>query len=341
MKFEEAKSLGLVSSEFISIEQAKTEDIIPSVYHSCIPNTCMGCGSDLATNVNLTRIFCVDPNCTYKRAGRAIKVLNNFGIKGIGRVFCSEYFEKNPEFKSHLAILYGKRINYYRTDRFADSDKLIQNLYNIRVTPITYADLVSKLALPNLHSRAKTIFKGYNSYEEFERNVISSNLELCEFLMQYDGIDLVLADTIARTLKIFKLDLVTIQKYFIIKPASYMNVNICLTGDMDYKNMTKKEYETYLNILGEGYIEVESSSAKMSADFIISKYANEYIKDANGEIIFDHLGNPTIVDYTAKHNVGKARNITEGRKVLLSPEEMVNVILKYVESMKKRKVMIT
>ena len=340
MKFEEAKNLELISSEFISIKQAKERGIIPSIYHTNIPDTCIGCGSDLVTNLNLTRITCVDPNCIYKRAGRAIKVLNNFGIKGIGRAFCSDYFEKNPEYTSHLAILYGKRVNYYRTDRIADSDGLIQNLYNIRVTPITYADLVSRLALPNLSSRAKSIFKGYNSFLEFEECAINTIGNIRDFLLQFEGIDYILAETLARTFKIFRQDLINISNYFIIRPACYMTVNICLTGDMDYKNMTKKEYETYLNILGDGFIEVINSSAKMSADFIISKYANEYVKDSNGEVILDAFGNPTIVDYTAKHNVGKSRNISEGRKVLLSPEDMVNVILKYVESVKKRKVLI-
>lgn len=339
MTFEEAKDLHLIDTDFISIKTAKLQGLIPKDYTDCITDTCLACNSDLATNLNLTKIICVDPACKLKMAGRAMKVLNNFGIKGIGRAYCTEYFSLNPQFKSHLAILYGKRVNYYKTNRLADSDKLMQNLYNIRITPINFADLVSRLAFTDLGSRARIIFKGFNSYSEFEEFLSDNNLTLEEYLTSLEGIDYILANKLSRTLTIFRQDLLNITKYFFIKPASYATFKICLTGDMDYKNMTKKEFETYLNILGEGYLDVEASNAKMTADFIVSKYANEYVKNADGSVMLDTNSNPVIVDYTAKHNIGKMRNITENRKVLLSPEDMVNVVSRFVSFVKKGKVL--
>lgn len=337
MKYIDAIQNDLVSSECISVEQAKREKIIPQSYARYISDTCIGCGSDLVTNYNLTKIFCVDPNCILKKAGRAIKLLNNFGVKGIGRVYCYNYFMNNLSFPTHTGILYGKRADYYKTGRIADSDNLMQNIYNIRTTPISYADLISRLALPDLCGRAKVIFSGFNSYIEFENHVIDSKYDLVTYLTGFEGIDSLLADKIARTLRIFRDDLVNITKLFTIKPASYKSLNVCLTGDMDYKNMTKKEFEIYLNILGEGYVDVQATGARMTSDFIISKYANEFVRDINGEKCEDLFGNPMIVDYTAKHNIGKSRNISEGRKVLITPEEMVSLVIKLVNYIKKER----
>jgi hypothetical protein len=329
-----ARNLNLVDTDIVSIAEAKESGLIPDSYHSYLKNTCE-CGSDIVTTKNLTKQFCVDPNCTLKIVGRAMKTLSNFGIKGIGRAYCTEYFKQNPEFKSHLAILYGKRDNYYRTGRIADSDKLMENLYQIRTKGFTYSNLVSRMAIPDLCSRANLIFKKFNSYADFENFLLTNNLTVRDFLLSFEGIDNILASKLERNINLFKDDLIDIINYFKMKPSAQLHYELCLTGDMNFKSMTKKEYIMYLNMVGEGYVEFVQTEAKMRADYIVSKNANVIMRDADGEPILDYNGKPQIVDYTAKHNIGKERNITEGRKVLLDPEEMYNYVIHFVIELKK------
>lgn len=334
MTVEEARALYTLEDNILSMKEAKAIGLVPIAYHTYIRDVCE-CGSEIATNTALTKQFCVDLNCPLKRAGRAVKTLANFGIKGIGRAYCEAYFRNNVQFKSHLTILYGKRTNYYNTNRIADSDKLMENLYNIRTKGFTFGNLVSRLALPDLGSRANLIFKQFNNFTEFEKHLQDKNITLYKYLINLEGIDAVMARKLEKNINFFSEDLRSITNYFKMKPSAQLHYELCLTGDLDYKGMTKKEFIIYMNMIGEGFIEFTQSEAKMRSDFIISKNANKYIVNENNEVILGSDGNPQIVNYTAKHNIGKERNIQEGRKVLIEPAELYTATSNIVNKLKR------
>ena len=327
MTIDTARKENIVENSILSINEAKKLNIIPEDYKDVLKDKCPFCGSDIVTTKTLSKQFCVNPYCDMKVVGRAVKLLNNFGIKGIGRVYVETYFRNNENTFSHLDIIRGKKFNYYKTARFADSNKLMENIYMIRTTPITFPDVVSRLALPDLGSRANLVFGRWNSYQKFKNDLKEHNLTIKEYLEGLDGFDKVLAEKVERTLTLFEKELLVIPEVFLLRPVGEFKVKVCLTGDMDFHCMTKQMFIIYLNTLGEGVLEVIPTNARKSCDFIVSKMANTYEEGSTTEI----------VDYTSKHNLGRERNKAENRKVLITPEELEKGVIGFTQKIIRSK----
>lgn len=311
-------------NDYISVSEAKSKGIIPKAYHSLVQDTC-ACGAEIITNINLTKQKCANPRCPLKLSGRAIKLLNNFGIKGVAKSYCDKFFSQN-NYTSHLAILCAPKEDYYKTGRIADTEHLLESLKQAKREFYTFNDLVSRLALPNLNIRAMDIFEGYNSYQMFLETLKYNNLTIREYLLMNSGISDILADSIERTCSVFADELSCLPQIFKIRNNGILKLSICMTGDMQYKMFTKKKFLSYVNLIGNGYVEVLSTEAKKSADYIVSALANQYELDENDEVCVDEDDEPIIVSYTNKHNCGVLRNKTDGYKVLITPQELVNIV---------------
>lgn len=323
----------------ITIQEAKSRGLIPDFLADEILDNCPtdsgGCGQPIHTTLNLKTQFCINPRCPFKLAGMAVKTLRNFGVIGIGAGFCRKFFQANPKYISHLALFVCSKEELYSTNELALSELLLSAREKILNERFTFAEIVSKFSLPNFNSSALEIFNLFESYQIFQKFLEIKEMTVVDYIMQFEGYQYTRANNIANTIKEFEIELKYIPRVFKIRPYGKTKYTIAMTGTPGFYNMTKSDFLKYLNRIGRDIIHIESTgSALMSCDYIVCSSANEYLYDDDGNCLKDPDGSPIITQGTNKKNIGIMRNKQEMRKVLVTAEEMRDIVL---DSLRKYK----
>lgn len=145
-------------SEYLTINEAIAEDLIPKEYgyELSLLYKC-SCGSHIVVNRALTEILCSNPNCRYKLAGRYMKSLSIFNLKGYGQVYYSDY------------------IYTYGLTNIVDAlqSALSAELFNEwRKVPHSADSIIKMMSLPDIDSaKSISIFKEYTDFDDFKNRV--------------------------------------------------------------------------------------------------------------------------------------------------------------------------
>jgi len=323
----------------ITIREAKEKRYIPEYLWDEIIEVCDankgGCGGPIYTTLNLKKQMCINPRCRLKLAAMSVKTFNNFGELGVGPEFFRKFYQVNMKFKSHLAIFVATENELLRTGERARAMKFIACRDRILSEKYTFATIVSKLSLPNLGSTALTLFDLFENYKIFLKYLEVKELSIVDYIAGFKGLGVISGENIRVTLEEFEEDLKIIPQIFSIRPYAKSKFTIAITRSPGFHLMTKKEYLNHLNRIGEDICSVEfTNSALRSCDYIVCAEANDYIRDDQGNRVRDKDGDFMITPGTIKKNIGIERNKTEGRKVLITAQEMRKIVIDNVRRLK-------
>lgn len=169
-------------SEYLTISDAVDCGIIPKDYayelimlHKC------NCGSPIVVNRALTEIVCSNPNCRYKLAGRYMKSISIFNLKGYGSVYFSDYIYTyciTNIVDALLSPLSEKLFNNWRSVSHS-SDVILKMLSLPGIESATSASIFEKYADFN---ELKTKSLKYGMYKFLTTNGMSCNDKLLDML---------------------------------------------------------------------------------------------------------------------------------------------------------------
>lgn len=319
-------------SDSITISEAKATGLIPDYLWDEIIDNCPtdvgGCDTPLVTSKNLKKQWCPNPRCRLKLAAMGVKMLVNFGFTEVGPEYTRKFFKSNPKYISHLGLFYATESELLGTGEQSTTYKFLSQREEVLKTKYTFASLVSKLSLPELESRALDVFDMFENYLIFKEYLRIKDISPVEYISELYGFGRTIAEKISNTLEIFDKDLSVLHKIFKIRPYAKHEYTIAMTGSPNFHYMSKNDFLKYLNRIGRDIVQVNlTKSAFMSCDYIVCASANDYILDDYGEVLRDTNGDPIIPPGSNKKNIGIMRNKTEGRKVLVSAEEMRDIVL--------------
>ena len=286
----------------MKMSDAFKEGLIPAYYDKYFPVICPDCGEDLHISSSLTNYRCVNKNCIQKRAVRLSKFLYGLGIKNFGRDLAYEYFKENTN-DSILDIL------------VADKDKLPKkmsarrkSIYKSKFTEIAnvnlqFKELVQLLDMPNIDKDIIKIFRGVNSYQDYQDllDKYGSHFELVKVRLGMKSITR--PKYIATTLMEYDSDIQMIEKIF--KNMKYDNGRytlICMTG------------------IPAGYTDKERFLREMSD-----------ILGVNLELTAS-LEKAVFVVYSAKGTETYRNAYANYRKKLITPGEFVEIVKEAAKS---------
>lgn len=323
----------------LTILEAKEKGLIPKYLWDEIIENCDvnngGCGGPIYTTSNLKKQWCDNPRCRLKLAAMAVKSFNNFGELGVGPEFFKSFFQVNSKFKSHLAIFVATEEELLRTGERARALRFIKCRERILNERYTFSTVVSKLSLPNLGSTALTIFDLFENYKIFLKYLEVKELSITEYISGFRGLGVVSGENINETLVEFEEDLKIINQIFKIKPYAKTKFTVAITGAPGFHMMTKGEYLKHLNRVGDDLCSIEfTQTALRSCDYIVCSSANEHITDMEGNKIKDEDGEFIITPGTIKKNIGIERNKEEGRKVLITAQELKEIVVDNVRRLR-------
>lgn len=326
------------TSEYITIKEAKEKNLIPKVYHEYIIDNCYGCGSPMITSKNLRKQMCSNNRCKMKLAGRIIKMLNKFGIIGIGRSFATKFVELN-QCCSHIQILVATEEELRTTGYYAKAVTLKKEIDKVLSERYTFAEVLSKLALPGIDDTALKVFRHFYNYNVFKQFLAQMDLDIMDYLVSIDGIGKTKAEQIINVLSEYELEIEYISKIFKLRVPGKGVFKIVMTGNLDYYGMSKAIFIKYLNRVFEGYATFEwTPEAVTTADFVVTaeKYLPTRIIREDGS--FDerkHLYDFKTVEPSIYMSRKHRKAIEVAKKInydyIVKPEELVEIIKTMVE----------
>lgn len=308
-------------TEFISVEMAKEQGIIPVEYFNIIKDKCV-CGSDMIISRNRKKLMCCDPRCKIKLGFRLAKTFEKFECKNLGPSTCKSVINQvwdKLKYKSHVEALLLTPSEFPRVLDGAKGQDYKIGLYTIQNSSLTLANVIAKLGLPELDTTAREIFSNYKSVDEFIEAVDKSG-NLITFLSKLGIHDRKVAYYINDSIPDFYLAEQLVGDN--IKDIAFKQVNICLTGRLKYDGLpiTKTNYLKFLN---------ESSIA--SDGTVIFEFNQCSAVDSVPYIVYSSVSD------NAKYLAGLERErkylqqTGKQKKILVTPEELVNIVAKVVK----------
>jgi hypothetical protein len=316
--------------EFVSVEQAKKEEIIPVTHARYFPDKCeevndhgikQGCDSDMIISRSLTRLMCCNPRCQVKLAYALDEMLDRFSCKHVGEQTCKNivrYAFKFMELKSHVEILTMEDKHLVPDVRGMNFVWFRQAIAKATETSLTFPDMVSRLAIPEFKTSAIKIFAG-----------ISSTKELVEKIKTAGGIQkFMLSKGIEDQMKVFYLSeflqdiaFAEFRAFKKIRSVGKMKMQVCITGNLSpegYK-ITKAEFIELCNKLGTvgnyRMFDVEMTTAIQTTAYVIADYRSN----------------------TDKYSIAKSREEVEGKKILYTSSEFLRYLKGVVECVTEKK----
>lgn len=141
-----------MSQEFITVEDAKSNGLIPSAFHPYFADKCEWCGAPMQINDMCTILKCGNPGC-YRRVGnQAAALLKDLGYKGYGPQTLTSYCT----YMGISSIL----------DFLLKPLPPLEPLKDLNNLNPTFPTLLEMLHIPNLGSKAHKIFATYDSLVE-------------------------------------------------------------------------------------------------------------------------------------------------------------------------------
>lgn len=260
--------------DFVSVKQAKEEDIIPEDYHEVFKDTC-DCGSDMIISKNRKCIKCCDPRCYIKTGKMLSQLFANFGAKFISdgtTIPLVQEIRRVKQESTHLAALQLNASWVPITLLGAKEDLYWDALDTVFGEKRSFADIVSKLAIPGLDTTARKIFEVYPTVSDLEASAEGDFLKALDCCGIYDP-------KVAYYLETYLDDIKLAEKIF--KSNILINlgevIDIVITGSVapDGIAMSRNEFISYLNdltTLRDGYqlIEFRNCSALQTCNYVIA-----------------------------------------------------------------------
>ncbi len=264
--------------DFLEVQEAKKREFIPKPWHNIFPDTCIFCGHPMIISDTLTQLKCGNPRCYRRVAGQVVNMLSDLGIKGYGMATVYDYV-KLMKFESALQFV-------------MDPPLALSNIKSIIAEQeYTYPQLIRLLNIPRLKGRVDDIFKGIDSYEDYQKAIAEAG-SVESFACRRLGGD-VLPFQIAETLTTYDIELEIFPKLVPPVKQAHSTILIAITGSIQNvtdggSRVTKDAYIKILNdIVRPAGISFKRSDALMSVTFIVADSTNN----------------------TAKYRKGKERNI--------------------------------
>lgn len=309
------KDLGIFNN-FLTVKDAKYLEIIPEKYWDYFPDRCV-CGSENIITNDLQQPQCCNPRCKIKQSYALSELFQRYGCNGLGPAKCLTMYEALlPQFKmnSYIECL---SINYKDYPASVYGSMMAIDFFDackkILTTATTFPELISKIGIPSISSKAYQLFDSINNFNQFRDTVVEEGglINFCFkrgikdksviFWLNECKVEIALASTL-------------VNNY--VRPAGLVKQNICITGSINLngQRMTKKEFVNYCNSLtftsdGVQLMEIIMNSGKATASHIIADSTANTAK------------------YVAGKNRGKERDI-DGvlRNVLMTSSEYVETI---------------
>ena len=292
--------------DWVSISEAKEMGLIPGQYWGIFAETCE-CGSENVISVNLRREMCCNPKCYVKEAFKLAEMFSRFGVLGLGYANCNSIYTALKRYDLQLKAA-GKQglFNYdsytevllIPIDKFPASIRassvgidFITACNKVRNTPVTFAQLVSKLGLAGIGSNADKLFGDINSSIEL-REKIKEDGGVQAFCVKRGMYSPELMLDVANSLQ--DIVIAEFACKASMKRAGLYKMSVCITGRVvcDGKGMTKEQFikecnEVCVDSNGVPMMEIKNVSGAATVPFVLY----------------------TTASCTEKFNVGRSRGI--------------------------------
>jgi hypothetical protein len=286
--------------DFIRMEDAKEEGLLPEIYHESFPNICLpkdgGCGSEIIVSVDSTnpnerkigaRVTCCNPRCKIKIGYTLHHMMTRFGCKNVGERTCLnivDYAYDYLQLKSHVEVLYFDDKYLFPDIKGMSFVHFNQALHKIKSTNLTFPDMVSRLGIPGFDSNAIKVLDGINTVVELIE-IVKANGGIKSFLYQRGIEDPMkvfyfhefLQDILHAEHKVFK-NLIPIGK---------IKISVCITGNLNLNGIriTAPQFIELCNTVGivgnVRLFEVVENTAIQTTSFVIADYestSRKYLK---------------------------------------------------------------
>lgn len=259
-------------NDFISVAQAKESGLIPESYTNIFPDKCV-CGSDMIISKNRKCIKCCDPRCYIKIGKMLSQLFANFGAKNISDGTTIPLIQELKNVKgteTHLEALKLDGSWVPLTLIGAKEDIYYDALDMVFKEKRTFADIVSKLAIPALDTTARKIFEFYENVKELEEQ--SNLLDALSPCGIYDP-------KVAYYLETYMEDIKLAEEIFSKHILTNIGgvIDIVITGAVapDGVTMSRNEFVSYLNELatlddGCQLLEFRNCTALQTCNYVIA-----------------------------------------------------------------------
>lgn len=313
MNYEEFKEWDIFNAykEYVPVSFAKEIGYIADDIQEFIPDKCK-CGSDNIIKPSLQSMMCCNPYCEIKMAESMAEMFSRFGIKQLGVKTCMTFVKyglSSGLFKipSHVEILNIDQSVLNIATFGAKGYLLVDAINTIKTTPLTFSDLIKKMALPYFDSKCDEIFKGINSIKDL-MGYLKSGKDFKKFF--YDrGVysDAVLESFMKNLNAIISFEASYNRPCL---PTSVRQRHICITGRISLNGYTItkadfiRECNLLLNYNGVQLVTIVLNKAIVSTQYLIADY----------------------VSSSSQYCTAKSRERMEGRKIIMTAQEYYNML---------------
>lgn len=298
-------------TDYVSVSYAKKNKLIPEKFHTMVPDRCE-CGSENIIQSNMKRMKCCDPNCRVKMSYAMANMFSNYGIKDLGSKTCRkfvDYFMDRGLFKipSHVEIIGIDFTDDFCSLFLSKSTTLRWAINFIVHQRLTFGKLIQSISIPNFDTSCDKLFNGVNGIEHFLSLVDGEGMYV-KFMTSRGIYDLQKIDSLRKNLPAILFMESLLEKG--LKQSSAVSETICITGSLTIKGhrVTKNVFietcNNLVNVNGVQLFNVVMNSAKESNRYIVASYESN----------------------TDKYLVGKRREKYEGRKIVVTPEEYIDIL---------------
>jgi hypothetical protein len=286
MEFSELKAKDSFNAffDFIPVREAKESGIIPESFINYFQDRCE-CGSDMIITRNRKRLMCCNPRCHIKVYKSFHEMITRFNCKNVGEAACRnviKYAQNFMTYGSHVEVLAMEDKHLVSDTRGMSFVYLKEAISKVRGTYMTFADMVSRLAIPEFDSTALNLFSN-----------ISGTKELVERIKEAGGIHPFLSLRGAHDpmkafyLGEFLMD-IGFAEYHVFKrlrAPGKMKITVCITGNLTVEGIraTKSEFIEVCKSIGElpngiQLFDVEMNTAINSTPYLLADYPSSTAK---------------------------------------------------------------
>ena len=260
----EMSKINYKRKDFYTVEQLIKNGTIPEYYAQFVPRTCI-CGQPVIANTNLTQIMCSNPRCISNIASSVEKYCKHYKIRGIGPKKAYQLV-KDHGCKSILDFF-----SIPLPEIAADVQESLKQ-------PVSYAQAVQLLYIPDLSTRALTVFDRIDSYGQYRELRDRYSLPIGFFIERVGG-EGTLAMQVMQLLDAYDWELQNLHNFFKIQKSAKVTLYVAMTGEVNLQlpevglgKMTKDCFLQILNSLYPDYITFSMTSSVNKANFVVAEY---------------------------------------------------------------------
>lgn len=337
-------------SGWIPVRQAKEDRLIPEQFHKYFNDKC-SCGSEIIIKNTITEMTCCDLHCPVKTGYRVAEMLHRFGIKGLKEATCSKIYTallaenerqikdgNNPimEFDSYIAVLTVPWSAYpFSVKSTAKGAEFYAACQSVLKRTLTFSQMVSYLAIPELNAVSDKLFAGYSSFAE-----MLDDMKACGSVMRFCFQRGVESASLIYNLR-NSLDDICIASIIFnesLRNKGRVDLSICMTGSIVHNGSrtTKEKFLNKCNQLvidsrGVQLFEITMNAAEKSNPFILFSNPSgdrKYVTGADRGVITDDYGeHPVLLHVNKFYNFLERVMMKWNEEIKTRPVEELNSLL--------------